>query len=194
MTIFAVDDEPKALRTLCRVIEEAEPEAAVRGFDCSGDVLAAVEGGEIPDVLFSNVEMPGMNGVELGKALKRLCPQLNVVFATGFDEYMSDAFALRASGYLKKPVTAEDVRAELDDLRYPAAPRGKRVRFQTFGNFEVFIDGKPVTFARDRAKEYLAYLVDRGTLCTNAEIAAALWEHEVSMAYIRKLRKGIPAT
>lgn len=191
MTVFAVDDEPKALHTLCRVIGEAEPGAEVRGFDNAGDVLAAVKGGELPDVLFCDVEMPGMSGVELARALKLYCPRLNVVFATGYDDYMGDAFALHVSGYVKKPVTTEDVRAELDDLRYPAAQQNKRVRFQTFGNFEVFIDGKPVTFARERAKEYLAYLVDRGTLCSNAEIAAALWEHTVSSAYIRKLRKDI---
>lgn len=191
MMIFAVDDEPKALNTLCCVIREAEPGAEVRGFDNSDDVLEAVRKGAAPDVLFCDVEMPGISGVELGKALKCFCPRLNVVFASGFDDYMGDALALRASGYLKKPVTAEDVRVELDNLRYPAAQPAKRVRFQTFGKFEVFIDGRPVTFAWGRTKEYLAYLVDRGTLCTSAEIAAALWEHNVSSQYVRRLRKDL---
>ncbi len=191
MTIFAVDDEPRALHTLCRVIGEAESGADVQGFGEPAAVLEAVERGARPDVLFCDVEMPGMSGVELGKRLKQSCPQLNVVFATGYDDYMSDAFALHASGYLKKPITAEDIRAELDNLRFPASPQTRRVRIQTFGNFEVFIDGKPVRFARDKAKEYLAYLVDRGTLCTSAAIAAALWEHSVSTAYVRRLRKDV---
>lgn len=193
MTIFAVDDEPKALRVLCRAIVEASPEAELREFDRAADVISAVEAGERPDVLFADADMPGMNGVELAKALKLRCPDLNVVFATGYDDYMRDALSLHASGYLKKPITAEDVRTELGNLRHPVTPPSKRVRFQCFGNFEVFVDGKPVVFSREKTKEYLAYLVDRGTICTSAQIAAALWE-EVSDSYVRKLRKDLVDT
>ena len=191
MLIFAVDDEPKALRVLSRAITEAAPEAAVAEFDRAGDVIAAVEGGATPDVLFSDADMPGMNGVELARALKIRCPGLNVIFATGYDDYMRDAFSLRVSGYMKKPITAEDVRVELENLRHPVVPAPRRVRFQCFGNFEVFIDGVPVSTLRGKTKEYLAYLVDRGTLCTGAEISAALWTRDVSSAYIRKLRKDL---
>lgn len=128
MTIFAVDDEPKALRVLCRAIAEAAPEAELREFDCAAGVLSAVEAGDKPDVLFSDADMPDMSGVELAKTLKLRCPNLNVVFATGYDDYMRDALSLHASGYLKKPVTAEDVRSELENLRHPLPPAPKRVR------------------------------------------------------------------
>ena len=191
MLIFAVDDEPKALRVLCRAITEAAPDAELRDFHRSSDALAAVRAGAAPDVLFIDADMPVMGGVELARQLKRFCPNLNVVFSTGYDDYMSDAFALRASGYLKKPITAEDVRTELDNLRHPVAQPTKRVRFQCFGDFEVFIDGKPVVFAREKTKEFLAFLVDRGTLCTGAEIAATLWEETVTGSYLRKLRKDL---
>ena len=194
MLIFAIDDEPKALRILCRAIAEAEPGAALRQFDCAADALDAVEKGEVPDVLFSDAEMPGIGGVELARRLKLRSPKLNVIFATGYDDYMRDALRLHVSGYLRKPITAADVRVELDDLRHPVAPPQRRVRFQTFGNFEVFIDEKPVVFTRGKTKEYLAYLVDRGTLCTNAQIAAALWEDNVSGSYLRLLRKDLSDT
>lgn len=191
MIIFAVDDEPNALDILCRAIAEASPEAEIIAFDRASDVLAVVDAGKKPDVLFADGDMPGMSGVELARTLKFSCPDLNVVFATGYDDYMRDAFSLRASGYLKKPITAGDVRTELENLRNPVVQTGKRVRFQTFGNFEVFIDGKPVTFEREKTKEYLAYLVDRGTICSNNQIAAALWENSVTPAYLRKLRKDL---
>ncbi|MBR4443849.1 MAG: response regulator [Clostridia bacterium] len=197
MIIFAIDDELNALEILCRAIAEAEPEAEIRSFDRTSDLLAAVEAGTVPDVLFADGDMPGTGGVELARRLKRRCPNLNVVFATGYDDYMRDALSLHASGYLKKPILAEDVRNELDNLRHPVACPGQaenlrpRVRFQTFGNFEVYIDGKPVFFEREKTKEFLAYLVDRGTICTNAQVAAALWEQTVTPAYLRKLRKDL---
>lgn len=194
MMIYAIDDEPKALTVLCRAITEAAPEADLREFDNAADLLAAVDEGTIPDVLFSDADMPGMSGVELARRLKRSCPNMNVIFATAYDDYMRDALSLHVSGYLKKPITTEDVRTELDNLRHPVMPAPKRVRFQCFGNFEIFIDGVPMTALRGKTKEYLAYLVDRGTLCTGTEIAAALWTNDVSPAYIRKLRKELTDT
>ena len=95
MRIFAIDDEPKALRILCRAIAEAAPDAEIREFDRPADLIAAAEGGETPDVLFADAEMPCMSGVELAKALKLRCPRLNVIFATGYDDYMRDALNLR---------------------------------------------------------------------------------------------------
>ena len=194
MMIFAIDDEPKALTVLCRAITEAASEADLREFDNAADLLAAVNEGTIPDVLFSDADMPGMSGVELARRLKRSCPNMNVIFATAYDDYMRDALSLHVSGYLKKPITTEDVRTEMENLRHPIMPAPKRVRFQCFGNFEIFIDGVPMSSLRGKTKEYLAYLVDRGTLCTGTEIAAALWTNDVSPAYIRKLRKELTDT
>ena len=133
MTIFAIDDEPKALRVLCRAIAEASPDADIREFNQPVDVITAVEDGEMPDVLFADADMPYINGPDLAKALKLRCPRLNVIFATGYDDYMRDALNLHASGYLKKPITAEDVRTELDNLRHPVRSSPHRVRFQCFG-------------------------------------------------------------
>ncbi len=52
-----------------------------------------------------------------------------------------------------------------------------RLRVQTFGNFEVFYDGKPVHFRRRRAKELFAYLIDRrGAGSTMGQLISVLWE------------------
>lgn len=191
MTIFAVDDEPMALKALCRALRSAAPDAAVRCFSGAAAALSAAR--ESPcDAAFLEIQMPGMDGLALAEGLKRLHPRVNLIFVTAHEEHMGRAFALHASGYLRKPVSAEAVRRELDDLRYPAAPpEEKRVRFQTFGNFEAFIDGDPVRFRRGKTKELLAYLVDRGTVCSNAEIIAALWPENISGSYFRTLRKDL---
>ena len=57
------------------------------------------------------------------------------------------------------------------------SPQAKRLRVQTFGNFEVFYDGKPVHFSRSRTKELFAYLIDRrGAGSTMGELISVLWE------------------
>ena len=74
----------------------------------------------------------------------------------------NEALDMHASGYILKPITAQKIRKELENLRFPVKPeRRNRVYFQTFGNFEVFIDEQPVKFKYDLTKEMLAYLVDR---------------------------------
>ena len=194
MIILALDDKLLALEALVTAIEKAKPGAEIHGFRSSAEALAFA-GEKSCDVAFLDIDMQGMNGIDLAKELKLRYPQINIIFATGFREYAADALDLHCSGYLMKPITPEKVCRELDDLRHPVVKfSGKRVRFQTFGNFEIYIDDQPVKFRYEKAKELLAYLVDRGTFCTNKEIMAVLWERDASDSYLRTLRKEIMDT
>ena len=195
MIIFAVDDEPSALRLLCQAIEGAETNAEIYDYKNAKDTLEAAEQGLMPDIAFLDIDLPVMNGIILAKRLKQINKNLKVIFTTGYEEYALDAWKVRANGYLLKPIIAGDIAEELKNLnKTKTEATENRVRFQTFGNFEVYIDNKPVIFERIKTKEYLAYLVDRGTLCTNAEIAAALWNDEIKGDYIRILRKDLSDT
>ena len=109
---------------------------------------------------------------------------------------MKDALEMHVSGYMIKPITAEKVKKELENLRFPIKPeRKERVYVQTFGNFEVFINGQPVKFKYDLTKEMLAYLVDRrGALCTGGEIMALLRGDNYSPSYYRSLIKDLKDT
>ena len=100
---------------------------------------------------------------------------------TGYDEYANEAMKLHASGYLMKPVTAEDIRAELRDLRYPIFEKKDRLLyFRCFGPFEVFNqNGDVVCFERKKSKELLAYLLyKQGGRCTTQELHEILFENK----------------
>lgn len=192
MIILAVDDEKIALEGLVKSIREAEPEAEVVGFRKPSEAMAYFQE-HVCDVVFLDIQMRGVNGVNLAKEMKLLRPTVNVIFATGYLDYMGDAFSLHASGYLGKPITTKKVRAELDDLRHPvqATPKA-RVTVYTFGNFEIIVDGKPLVFKYEKTKEMLAYLVDRhGAFCSNGEIMTALWEDLRRTSYLGNLKKDL---
>lgn len=201
MKILAVDDKEMPRRVLVRAIEEASPDAEVTACPNAAAVLALPD---IPtyDVAFVDIDMPGKNGIELAHDLKRLSPRINIVFATGYGEYMADAFALHSSGYLMKPITAEDVAAELENLRFPlTTPDGVRgLYMRCFGDFEVFSDGKAVSFDRAKTKELLAYLVDRqGAVVSTRDAEAVLWEEperkgRASGSYLRTLVSDLKRT
>lgn len=177
MLIYAIDDEPKMLRLLHKAIAEAAPEAEIRDFLLGTEALNAIqETGQKPDAVFSDIQMPGLTGLELAVRLKQAVPETGIVFVTGYD-YALDAYRLHVGGYIMKPVDAQRIREELDHL-FPAVPAPPdRLRVQCFGAFEVFWENQPLQFSRKQSKELLAFLVDRrGASCAAEEIIAALWE------------------
>ena len=196
MNIIAVDDEKLALEGVMTAINKAKPDAKVQGFRHGMDAVKHVENNSC-DVAFLDIEMREINGIELAKKLKVTNPAINIVFVTGYSEYTKEAFGLHASGYVMKPVTSDKIKHEIDDLRYPVQGNiSNRVRFQTFGNFEAFIDEQPVKFQYSKTRELLAYLVDRnGALTTNNEISNILWEHEDSTinhnSYLKNIKKDL---
>lgn len=195
MRIIAVDDEPMALELLVSCIQANAPAAEVKAFCHPKDALRYGETQAV-DVAFLDIHMRGMSGIEAAKQLKRLYPKTNIVFTTGYSEYAVTAFQLNASDYLLKPITSEDVRHALDHLRHPV-PKGLggKLWIQAFGNFDVFWDGEPVHFQYDKTKELLAYLTDRnGSMCTNRELMAALWEDDSHASYLKRLRKDLSDT
>ena len=180
MLIYTVDDEPLSLRSLVRAVLEVEPGCQIREFSWGQPLLDQLTGSdERPDVVFLDVEMPGISGVEVAKRVKLLSPHTWIIFVTGFSEYALDAFSLHAKGYVMKPVTTQAIRDELSAPALPPLPRTENslVKIQTFGNFEVFVSGQPLVFPRSKAKEMLAYHVHRGgAVCTTQELAAVLFE------------------
>jgi len=139
--------------------------------------------------------MTDMNGVELGRRLKECNPRINIIFTTGYRQYMEEAFAMHASGYLLKPVTPDKVKQELDELRFVSGRPGHQgLYFRTFGEFEVFYDGVPLRFNYAKSKEMLAVLIDeKGSMCSNGKLSEILWPDELKDhdSYIRNIKADI---
>ncbi len=196
MIIYAIDDEENSLEYIVRKIKEASPESKIYSFL---DPSAALKSAETQpfDVAFLDIQMPGIDGIKLARKFKKLNLKSNLIFVTGYSEYTMDAFSLDASGYLLKPATAAQVKHALENLRYPIClSDGPKMTAQCFGNFELFVDGKPLKFKYTKSKEVVAYMIDRrGAICRNEEVIVALWEDDDDhAAYYRSLIKDIHDT
>lgn len=193
MTILAVDDEKLALASIMEQLRQLLPEAEVLGFRKPSEALEAVQEKSC-EIAFLDIEMKEMDGITLAKRIKRIHPKANIIFTTGYSEYSGEAFSLHASGYLMKPIFPDMIQEELENLRHPIKPQNeKKLQVKAFGNFEVYLNGEPMTFHYNKTKELLAYLVDReGAVCTNKELMSVLWESdEPHLSYIQKLRKDL---
>jgi len=183
MTIFAIDDEQPMLSELHDAIAEAEPNAEIHDFQFAPDVLNALaEHLAIPDVVFSDIELPGMDGLTLAMRIKGFAPQAKIVFVTGYSQYAVEAYRRRINGYMLKPVDARQIREELDYLQEYYKPDPDKLQIKCFGSFEVYWRGKALAFERKQTKELLAFLIDRNSICSSEDIADALWEGETDLA------------
>lgn len=177
MIIFAIDDEAAMLSELHNAIGEASPGAEIHDFRFAADALKAItEKDIIPDVVFSDIELPGMDGMDLAIRIKQRAPGAKIVFVTGYSQYAVDAYRQHINGYVLKPIDAQQIRQELDYLTNSDRPESCKLRVRCFGSFEIYWDGKPIAFGRKQTKELLAFLIDRNSICSSEEISDVLWE------------------
>ena len=191
MKVICVDDEKLLMEETVSMclglpqIDEAE------GFTRPADALDWLNENSA-DIALLDIDMPKMNGLTLAAEIKKKLPDMAIIFLTGYSQFALDAFEVHALGYLLKPVTKEKL---AENIAYAISLKPKRlpghVVMQTFGNFDVFVDGKHVAFKTARCKELLAYLVDKqGSSVTRAEIFAAVWEDR---QYDRPMQKQLDA-
>lgn len=200
MNIYVVSSDKKETKKLKDFLMGEYPDANISSFGESMSSLASAREDGVPDMAFLDYDMPELSGYILGTYLKEMNPFINIILLADDREHAYDAVKLHVSGYLLKPVDGKDLQYELSDLRYSGASASKgRIFIQTFGDFEIFVDGTPVTFKYSRTKEVVAVLVNnRGAQTTNGEIIASLWEDdgdpEKKLSYLRNLRQDLQNT
>ena len=190
MKVIAVDDEELMLRALVKAISASPDIKEVVKFSNCEEALDYVKENYI-DVAFLDINMRGMGGILLAEKIIEFCPNSKIVFCTGYEEYAISAFKLHASRYLMKPISAEEVQVEIDNIK-GVRKKEKLLEVKCFGNFEVYVKGERLSFKRSRTKELFAFLVDRrGAGLTAKQICAVLFPDDTddvkNTAYIRQL-------
>ena len=118
MNILVVDDDRSSLENIKKIVNELLPDSQVSAFDSSLNVLAKAREEEF-DVAFLDINMPELNGIDLGNYLVELNPFINIIFLTEHREFGYEAMQIHASGYIVKPASRQAVKKELNELRYP---------------------------------------------------------------------------
>ena len=190
MIAIAVDDEVLMLGALVAALEVSPDIAQISKFSDCEQALEFVKNNQI-DIAFLDINMRGMGGLALAEAIVAARPDCKIVFCTGHEEYAIPAFKLHASGYLMKPISAEDVQGEIDNIKN-VRQKDKLLTVKCFGNFEVYAKNETLVFKRLKTKELFAFLVDRkGAGMTAKQICAALFPDDTddtkNLAYLRQL-------
>jgi two-component system, LytTR family, response regulator len=123
ITVLVVDDEPLARRKLTALIGDvpwAVQVGEARDGPSAGEAVRRIR----PDVVFLDIQMPELSGIQAVERLRELDPIPAVVFTTAFDQYAVTAFELEAVDYLLKPFSARRFLAAFERARQAVASHG----------------------------------------------------------------------
>lgn len=182
--VMIVGNELMVCDNLSDRIAAAFPQAEVIRMEDKPELLlyisACMEAGICFDYVFLDGTVNSLVGKELAVRIKYMEPGAIIILYSGteaetlvcgmtlVDRVIDPPFSIKSIfGTVGSDRTEEDNKAQ-----------GKpEVRVHTFGNFDVFVDGKALVFERKKAKELFAYLIDRkGAGASTSELASVLWE------------------
>ncbi|KPV60979.1 hypothetical protein QJ48_02605 [Paenibacillus sp. A3] len=117
MRAILVDDEQLALRQLRQMLECDVGGVEVIEMCMDPSQVVDMTTKHQPDVVFLDIHMPGINGLQLGEQLQSAVPGTEIVFVTGCGQCTADAFKLNALDYILKPIQADRLRQTVQHLR-----------------------------------------------------------------------------
>ena len=149
----------------------------------------------VVDFALLDIDMPGMDGIQLAQALRNLRRDIIIVFATAHPKFAVDALKIKADYIIFKPFDREDIADVMERAKLLRRRQDKRIRFHTFGPFEMLVDGEPVRFRSRKAKELMALCVCRdGRPVSIHEIVENLWGEDADGAGYRRVIKELADT
>ncbi len=163
LRVAVCDDEPEITKELAAMVRERLPECETV---CCFSGGALLERGPF-DIIFLDIKMERMNGIETAKRLRSLNDEAIIIFITSAKEYVFEAFDVMAFHYLLKPVNElkleEVLTRAVNEARRKAVKENKRLFIKTKGRgFTVNFDD--ILFVESAGRKLLLH-TERGTVC-----------------------------
>lgn len=176
MKIVTLDDEPRSLNVLNIILSRIAGAEVVSAFTDPKEALAYVTVNSV-DLVFTDIEMPEMDGITFATAILDLPSPPHVVFVTGYKQYALDAWGVEAVDYILKPYDSAQIEKALrkaesagpvlsrnpdnsakDAGRHVQNTLKDSIRICCFPDFDVKVNGVRMDFRYKKTREMLAFL------------------------------------
>ena len=131
MNILIVDDHKTIVDDMIAKLGELRPDAECTGITRPSEVMKLLTEQQF-DIVFMDIEMPGINGIKLAEKIQGKYPRTNLIYITGFTEYAFESYKTFASAFLEKPITKKALKNALSNLRYPVSDITDEMIEQTY--------------------------------------------------------------
>lgn len=186
MKAILIDDENLALTTLEHQLTGITDLQIVGKFTDPFLGKAAVAKGDI-DLVFLDIHIPEINGIELAERLLECKPELNIIFVTAYDDFAIRAFELNALDYVLKPVrkerllkTVQRIKQRINDTTDPTLQNTEVLKMTMFQQVLISNGRQPkmkLPWRTKKVQQLFLYLVHRrGQNVSKSEIIDLLWQ------------------
>lgn len=173
-----LDDEILAIERMERLLENDGRVQVVGKFQDAFKAIDYCMRSDI-DIIFTDIEMPTLNGITFGKMLQENSPNSLLVYMTAHSQYTLEAFENNAVGYLLKPIIPEKLTRLLDillNIKSASYDKSDHLVVKTLGNSSFKRGDRILTFRTKKAEELFCYLLHQQGKWTTADgILDALW-------------------
>lgn len=178
-----IDDENPAIKILKMFLEKTERVEVIASYQNASNALDEIKKLK-PEVVFLDIEMPGISGMELASNIALMNYNIEIVFVTAYNQYALEAFKVNAVDYILKPISQKDIKKTVERLmkvcgRLSVEKKDKyKTRIQCFEHFEVYSSssGEPLKWRTSKSKELLAYFFqNRGMTISKWKLCEVLW-------------------
>ncbi|TDR20539.1 LytR/AlgR family response regulator transcription factor [Marinicella litoralis] len=165
MKVLIVDDEPLARIRLKHMLNHLHVEHV---FEANNGIEAvSMASKNMPDLIFMDIEMPELNGMEAAQQIKQSHPNMPIIFSTAHDDFALKAFDLAAIDYLLKPLSIDRLKQALNKVGLK--PSGEKITVKK-GNDVIMVAVDDIICMMAEDKYVTAYLSDQ-TLILDQSLA-----------------------
>jgi DNA-binding NarL/FixJ family response regulator len=186
-SVSIVEDSDKLRETLVRVLNRADGFRCVSHYANAEDALKDLPEAK-PDVVLMDINLPGMNGVECVRQLKKIAPEIQVMMLTVYEdtENIFDALAAGASGYMLKRTAGKELLEAIAEVKRGGSPMTTHIARKVVQSFQRSAAAAAQTESLSEREQQVLDLLSQGLMYK--EIADKLSiSYETVHTYIRRI-------
>jgi RNA polymerase sigma factor (sigma-70 family) len=187
ITVSIVEDSDKLRETLVRVLNRADGFRCVSHYANAEDALKDLPQAK-PDVVLMDINLPGMNGVECVRQLKKIAPEIQVMMLTVYEdtENIFDALAAGANGYMLKRTESKELLEAIEEVKRGGLPMTTHIARKVVQSFQRSAAAEAQTESLSEREQQVLDLLSQGLMYK--EIADKLQiSYETVHTYIRRI-------
>lgn len=114
MLIYLCDDEHKMLENLEKIVQETAPKVEIQAFNSGGELMEALNCKSC-DVLFLDIDMPEISGMDVAKWIQATQKQMLLIFVTSHDELVYESFQYHPFGFVRKEFLKSEIKQVMSE-------------------------------------------------------------------------------
>ena len=176
--IAVIDDEEQIRKLILRNIKKTVQEhhdIEISTYASGTSFWEELQNGKTPDILFTDIQMQTLDGVELGKRVRKMCPDMYIVFITSYEEYAAESYRIEAYQYILKQDLEFRLPGVISQLTEKLRKQEREFSIIKDGTEQVKLFYKDILYLyKSKGAKYVNYVTTQGVVRERNSLENAL--------------------